>query len=433
LRPHLIGVTCVLLVLPAQWSLAQAPTTRPAGATESDLKSRIEELERQVKALQSKQEEDELRRLRQEAETAAVAPEAEVPKERTFTEGSRSLQMLNPELTLSGDFMATVIAREGLYASEHDRSGLFIRALGLHFQSTLDPFSITKAALHIEPDSGIHLEEAYITWMGLLPRVAVTVGRFRQLFGVVNRWHEHDLDQAGYPLALTAILGEDGLVQTGLSAKWLMPSLVAHANELTVEITDGSNQTLFAGEHFSVPAFLVHLKNYYDLNESTYLELGLTGMYGWNNRRGVPDSDAGDGRLVDEERRSTWLGGVDLTLFWQPLQRAKYRSFTWRSEALWAVREEPALTKGRWGVYSYLQYQPSERWFVGLRGDVVTPIARREREIVWQVTPYVTFWQSEFVYLRLEARHGDGFDHGRDTRFLLQVDWAAGPHKHEKY
>jgi hypothetical protein len=62
------------------------------------------------------------------------------------------------------------------------------------------------------------------------------------------------------------------------------------------------------------------------------------------------------------------------------------------------------------------------------------------------VVPYITFWQSEFVYVRLEYSHGeeipyfepDGTLYGTlarrvDNRVLLQIDFAAGPHKHEKY
>jgi hypothetical protein len=411
-------------------AFAEEPASRPA--TSEELSARIEALEKKLKGLLEKAEEEELQKLRQQAETESVKPEVEAPKERAFVEASRSLQMLNPELSVSGDFIGTVIAREGLYASEQDRSGFSIRGLSAHIQSSLDPFSFTKLALHFSPEHGVDLEELYITWSGLIPRVSLTVGRFRQLFGVLNRWHEHDLDQVDYPLGLTGILGAEGITQTGISIRWLMPALIAHTNELTLEVTDGSNEALFSGEHFSVPSFLLHLKNYYDLNENTYLELGLSGSYGFNHRHGVADP-ANPGAELDEARRATLLGGVDLTIHWQPLRQARYRSMTFRTEALWAQKETLEGTKRRWGLYSYLQYQAGESWFLGVRGDVVQPLARLLPEHQWQVVPYVTFWQSEFVYLRLEARHGDGFAHGRDTRFLFQVNWAAGPHKHEKY
>ena len=223
-------------------------------------------------------------------------------------------------------------------------------------------------------------------------------------------------------------MGDNGLYGNGVSLGWLMPKLWAHTNELSIQITDGENDTLFAGEFFSVPTAMAHLKNYYDLSESTYLELGLTGMFGFNNQRGFEDPTLYD----DNDWKQTWVAGADLTLFWSPPQQARYRSFTWRSEGFYVHKETDTGNQQGWGAYSYLQYQLGASWFAGLRGDLVDPLGEDDH-LRWQVVPYITFWQSEFVYIRLEARHGEVFADGHDTRVLLQVNWAAGPHKHERY
>jgi hypothetical protein len=77
-----------------------------------------------------------------------------------------------------------------------------------------------------------------------------------------------------------------------------------------------------------------------------------------------------------------------------------------------------------------------------VRGDIAVPTIRTRDEIAWDVVPYITLWQSEFVYLRLEYRHGQQLPYERpdgslglrtDNRVVIQVDWAAGPHKHERY
>ena len=443
------GIAVLGLLLPGtQRELAAQVESTPPGenAETEDLRLRLKEMEAELKALRERQEEQDLQFLRIEAGSEGATRE-DVPEERTYITAARSLQMLNPEISVCGDAILQVIANDrNMYEDEHDRTGIRVRALGLHIQSSLDPFSLVKAAIEFLPGEGVALEEAYITWNGIVPSLSITVGRFRQLFGVVNRWHEHDLDQIDYPLAIETLFGEGGLAQTGLSLRWLMPALWAHANELTLEVTDGFNGTLFSGEHFHVPSFLGHIKSYYDLNENTYLEFGLSGMFGLNNRRGYRlASDPASAPLREEPWMKTYVAGGDLTLYWQPLRKAKYQSLTWRSEGYWVLREGGSFqerdlvgpAEGRyqmgWGVYSYLQYQFNESWFVGVRGDVVSPAAYNDgRETWWQVSPYVTFWQSEFVYLRLEARHGR-LGHGRDTRFLLQLNFAAGPHKHEKY
>ncbi|MBW2699233.1 MAG: hypothetical protein JRF33_00305 [Deltaproteobacteria bacterium] len=401
------------------------------------LRDRIEKLETSLQAISEQREEEELEKLRQSAlSEAATAEEEKGLDEKTYIMASRSLQALNPEISVSGDFLAQLVIDDDsvFYRGANDRSGMPLRAMGLTFQSTLDPFSFTKMALDLSPDGELWLEELFITWTGVLPQLNITLGRFRQLLGVVNRWHEHDLDQTYYPLALDVLLGEGGLDQSGVSFQWLMPSLWADTNELVVQVTNGSNEALFAGDFFSVPSVLAHLKSYWDLNESTYLELGLSGLFGFGNRRGIED-EAAPGRLLNEPWRKTYMGGADLTLYWQPLRRARYHSVTWRSEGFYVAKENP-LEAGNyeqgWGAYSYLQYQLAETWFVGLRGDLAQAVGDSDR-MLWQVVPYVTVWQSEFVYLRLEVRHGEPDALGHDTRVLFQVNWAAGPHKHEKY
>ena len=425
---------------------ADAAAADAARAAElQQLRARIAELERKLEALSAQVESAQLEQLIQDAQNEARAAEEEPPPEqREFLAGSLALQKLNPEITFSGDILTQlVIDGDQFYATETDRSGVRIRGVGLHFQHVLDPYSRFKSALHFAPHYGVGIEEMYVSWFGIVPSISLSAGRFRQNFGIVNRWHEHDLDQTSFPTALMHVLGDQGLVGNGFIVQWLMPSLWAHANELVLEVVDGTNEVLFSGEHFSIPSALLHLKNYYDLSPSTYLELGLTGMFGFNNRRGLLTEDA---ELIDEPWRRTLVGGADLTLYWPPLQQAKYHSLTWRSELYYANKEQPAGSDERsphaWGLYSYLQNQLSERWFVGVRGDVARPTIRAEEELTWDVVPYITFWQSEFVYLRLEGQHGeqvpytapDGTPARReDNRVLLQIDFAAGPHKHEKY
>jgi len=462
MKPRVLPIIIsIILIIPVSCQIAAAddpapPKPSPAVAAATvpvdtrderirQLENRVRELEQKLGVLMERLDLDEQRQMIQEAQAAAIQTDEESkPEQREFLEGGLALQKLNPEITFCADFLGTVIIDDGkFYAGETDRSGFQTRSVGLHFQHQLDPYSSFKSAFHFSPEHGVDIEEVYINWSGVIPAISFTAGRFRQNFGILNRWHDHDLDQTGYPAALRLVLGEEGLVGNGVMVKWLMPPLWAHANELTLEVVDGDDETLFSGQHFSVPSTLVHLKNYYDLSASTYLELGLTGMLGGNNRRGWSNAA---GELIDEPWRRTLAAGMDLTLFWSPPSRAKYDQFTWRTEFYYVDKElpatsEPAFSKS-WGLYSYIQDQLSARWFAGIRGDVARPTLRQRDVVAWDIVPYLTFWQSEFVYLRLEYQYGrnipawsetDGFMPRTDNRLLLQLNFAAGPHKHEKY
>jgi hypothetical protein len=286
----------------------------------------------------------------------------------------------------------------------------------LDVQSALDPFSRTRWTVAFDDEGEVEVEEGWIAYPSLPGGLGLTAGRFRQQFGTLNRQHLHALPQSDYPLALRTVFGDEGLAQTGLSARWLLPRPWASANELTVELTDGENDA-FGGEDFEHLAALVHLKNYWDLSDAAYFELGLSGV-------GGSDAAGGDRRV--------W--GVDATFHWQPPARAKYRELTWRTEIL---RSEVDLPEGdsaeAWGGYSYLEGLVTQNLYAGARvdwaEDPFDPDRRR-----WGVVPYLTWWQSEFVRLRGEYRRFEDRETGdTDDSLLLQLTWAAGPHKHDTY
>jgi hypothetical protein len=399
-------------------------TAAPAAA-QDEKDRRINELEERLDAM-------ELELMRVQAMTDIVEEDDGPLEEKRFSGAARSLQVLNPEISFSGDFVAQyLVGPNGKEYLGDERSGFMFREFGVHFQSNLDPFSMTKIAFAFT-ESEVALEEAFMTWSPLLEGFSLTVGNFRQQLGVVNRWHPDALDQSDHPLMLSVPFGEAGLVQTGLSAHLRLPPLWTHSLELVIEVTNSSNENVLSGEFFSIPSTLAHVTNYWDLSPSTYLELGLTGLFGANNGRGVPDAAGG---LVDERFSMTAMGGADLTLSWEPVNQAKYRGFTWRSEFLYIRKELPGEDRIDWfGGYSYMEVKVAQPLMLGIRGDLVQPFeVKNADEFEWQVVPYVTWWQSEFVRLRLEYRYHQPWIGEMDHKVLLQLSFAAGPHKHERY
>ena len=89
-----------------------------------------------------------------------------------------------------------------------------------------------------------------------------------------------------------------------------------------------------------------------------------------------------------------------------------------------------------------------EFWDVGVRFDWFKPDSKSygtdgsleslaydsDDPYRWQVGPYVTWRQSPWVRVRLEGNYADG--RGMEPRqylIALQIVFAAGPHKHERY
>jgi hypothetical protein len=338
----------------------------------------------------------------------SAPPTAPASASREVAFGSeRNLSRLNPEISMTGDFVGIATDR-----GREDFSG---REFELNVQSALDPYSLTKWTLSFNPEEGVDIEEGYIAYTGLPGGLTLTAGKFRQSFGALNRWHLHALPQIDYPLALRSYFGDEGLAQTGFSASWLLPHPWASANEVTVELTDGKNQA-FGGENFRNLVGLAHLKNFWDVGDATYAELGLSGVAGTNGLGG---------------QSRVW--GTDFTLHWQPPQRAKYREVTWRSELLRSQRDDASgVRQNAWGGYSYLESLVAQNVYAGLRYDrVEDPL--NPSQTTWGVFPNLTWWQSEFVRLRGEYGYLHNPLGGKENRFTLQLTWAAGPHKHETY
>jgi len=366
----------------------------------------------------SEQEDDELAALRASAqETAGGAPTApteEAPDvtpetvQASVAGSERNLNRLNPEISMTGDMVG--------FTSDRDREDFDAREFELNVQSALDPFSVTKWTLSFSPEEGVDIEEGYISYTNLPGGLGLTAGKFRQNFGALNRWHLHALPQIDYPLALQTYFGDEGLAQTGLRADWLLPRPWASANEVTLELTDGESDA-FGGASFDHLVGLAHLKNYWDIGDSIYAELGLSGITGGNG-------SGGDSRVF----------GGDFTFHWQPPSRAKYREVTWRTEVLRSDRDdEDGIGHQAWGGYSYVESLLAQNLYAGVRYDrVENPLD--PGHVTWGVFPNLTWWQSEYV--RLRGEYGftkDDLTGDEENKFSLQITWAAGPHKHEIY
>jgi hypothetical protein len=317
----------------------------------------------------------------------------------------RNQSQLNPEIGVTGDVRAYVTT-PGIQTNNFDP-----REFEVGFQSALDPYSHTKIFLSFENDQ-IGVEEGYAYWTGLPGHIRFDIGKYRQQFGELNRWHLHALPETEYPLALRTYLGPDGLAGTGISLYRAFGGFGTH--ELTLQVTrSSSDDELFGGS--GRPTYLAHLLNFWQLSRSTYAQLGGSILYGDN-----PDSTM-----------RTTVGGLDFRLTWRPPERALYREWTVRGELLAFRQERSGTGPTRLGGYVSSTYKLDQRWIAGVALNYVeSPLFG---EITRQIIPSLTMWQSEWVFLRGQYQWEKLPGADATNQFALQVVWAIGPHKHETY
>jgi hypothetical protein len=383
--------------------------------------------------------EDEIARLRAAAQEAADDTSDTPPAsdETEFVGRQRALQALNPELSVTGDLLASI--EEGSPAENNFTA----RAFEFSFESALDPYA--RAAVFVgyhghgpeldpfgseaDPDSEeeghggeIEVEEGYVQWVNLPGGLGFTLGRFRQRLGTYNRWHAHALPGQSYFLPYQAFFGEEGLAQTGVSVHWLAPFEGAGAYEGWVEVTQSHNEAFF-GESRRL-SYLGHANAFWQTSPGTYVELSVSGL------TGTFEDDAG-------ATLSNRLLHVEAGFNWRPPERALYREVNVRGAVMLNDRGPGQLSSptpdgsSAIGLFGLLEIRLGRQWWIGGRYDrAENPLDPTQES--WLFAPTVSWWQSEWVRIRAEYDVLDG-PGGRRGLFLIQTTFAMGPHRHDNY
>ncbi|MBI4520644.1 MAG: hypothetical protein HY701_07385 [Gemmatimonadetes bacterium] len=385
---------------------------------------------------------DQLTALRAAAAAAAAAVDTAAGAQRQggapqeFVGRERSLQALNPEISVNTDILAFA------NSEDLDHDNFVPREFEISFQAPLDPYSRAKIFVshhteggtptpfvqpepigageeeHAEGEAATEVEEGYLQWVNLPAGLGLSVGKLRQRFGTWNRWHRHALPGQSLPLPYTVFLGDEGLAQTGASLYWLVPVHGLGTYEIWFDVMRSGNERLFADSR--KPNFLGHVNAFWELSPATYFEIGLSGTAG----RREEDTLAYDVQLLSAEAAFNW----------RPPERALYQELMLRGAFLLNRRTAvaPAVDGGTSvGAFASIEYKLSQRWIAGLRYDYVEnpDVAAEDASLI---APTLTWWQSEWVRIRAEY---DILRGPRSTTrtFLLQFTFAMGPHKHETY
>jgi len=351
----------------------------------------------------------------QEPGETQAPPVQTAGRDREFTGHARRLNQLNPEVSVTGDMFGTVSDRSG----DPDANQFKLDEFELAFQAPLDPFSLAKAFV-VQEGGEFAVEEAYIEFTSLPHGLGFKFGEFRNDWGKLNRWHQHALPQVDRPAVHQAIYGEGGLGGLGASLSWLPRPFLGSYNELWFQVTNDDNDVAFSGRGFDDPVFLLHETNYWDVSDSTYLELGVSAATGKND-------------LLGQSRSEVY--GLDWNLNWTPPARSLYRGIDVRGEVMFRRKELEAGQEDITGLYTYGTFKLGRRWNVGLRGDW-TEIPGTAGQSLWGVSPYVEWTQSEFTHWRVQYTYNSKrLDEPDDSenKLFFQIVWAMGPHKHEKY
>jgi len=350
---------------------------------------------------------------------APAAPQ--VAQTQTYGGATSNAKLLNPDISLIGDFIGTA-GRNNVSPS---------RSLELHesevgMQAIIDPYARADAFISFG-ETGVNVEEAYVTFTSLPAGLLMKVGKMRADFGKVNTIHNHALPYIDRPLATNNLVGgEDGIDDAGISISRFLPAPKNWFVQGTGQVFRGDSSTVYAANRREDLSVVGHVRGYRDLSESTNLDLGISYSRGHSNL-GV---DLGPNFLTN-------LYGADATLRWKPLRRAIYKNFLLRTELFWSARDQLSpvnifQTQHAFGMYTSTEYRVNRRWTVGGRFD------RSGRATNANLTDtgfsgILTYWPSEFSQVRGQYRFGhlalaNPGDFSNANEFLFQFLFVMGAH-----
>jgi hypothetical protein len=400
----------------------------PQAADISTLRAQIDSLrtdyEKRIKDLETQLADIQAQMLRNAPESSNAADF--VAAEPTTTPTSAGA--LNPAISVVGNFVARVDDQK-VFNTDGIRidNSMNLREAEIDMRVPIDPYAdgvlITSLESETPGDFEVGVEEGYVN-IKKLPFLSSSplgmkfqVGRFRPAFGKFNTLHTHDLPQSMRSLATEEFLGNEGFVSNGISSDFFVPtpwdensSLNARLQVLTggkVNIAPESGSRLayvgnlrwfktFAGTHNTEVAW------------SSYLHPGRSG-----------------------EIPMTRLHGVDFMYRWKPFRQGEWKSYLVGGELFFSDKVEETRP---YGSSIFTQWQFDRRKYAGVRWDYSTTIADPTLERK-SVTPYLSYYFSEFLRFRLNFEHrwSDLVTENNRNSVFMELNWIFGAHPPEPF
>lgn len=344
----------------------------------------------------------------------------------SFSTATGLSRFFNPAISVNGLFLGQFRSIGNDDTTNERSTGMKIQEMELQFTANVDTYLRANFRVTFEDDE-IGIEESFVDVL-LMNRLALRAGKFYSAFGKHNLLHTHQFPFIDRPLVNDELFGEEGLLEIGVGLSYLVP--VPWYSEAMFQFIEGANEEQFNGPLNNDFAYLFHLKNLWDLDEDTTLELGGTFATGRNET----GSNQGGGNS-----RTDLVGG-NLTVKWNPARRARYNTLIWQTEYIGSFKQtgvDPATGAANpndnlGGLYTMLQYQFMERWWVQGRYDYLGFHQAQNLNHKQRWSALLGYVPSEFSAVRLQYNYLDE-RFSEEHQVMLQLNFSMGSHPAHMY
>jgi hypothetical protein len=337
-------------------------------------------------------------------------------------DSAQRANIFNPSITAFGNVMACFggpsTAAKPLKGDSACANQIFFREFELDFRASIDPYAdaVVIVGMHQhDGEFGVDVEEAYALFK---PGFQLKVGRFLSSFGRMNRVHTHDLPQMTRPASALNFLGDHGLVQNGVSAQFLLPSVGdSDALTLNAEVLFSERSLPLAGNNDLVK-LMGRLSWYFDLGDGHDLDLGGSALF--------------QPRSAGEPFQ---LYGADFNYRWRPSILGDKRSFLVGGE-MFVVNGASARLHDAFpiGGFAWTQLQLNQNAYLGLRYSYDQGITK-DNPLNTTAGVFFTYYTTEFLRFRVgyeRVSNDVAFKTGQD-QFLFEMNFVFGSHPSEPY
>lgn len=329
----------------------------------------------------------------------------------------------NPDIGLNGLLLYKNSVREV------ETDGFDVQELELQFSSDIDAYFRAEATLAFHKEEAetegehshefkVHPEEVFVETINL-KGITIKAGKFYAEIGKYNSTHTHALPFIYRSKLHENTYGEEGLGEVGIAFSYLVPA--SWFFDITAQVLQPTNETLFVDSHHN-PAYLLKLKNLFEIGDSSTLEFGISGL---------KHSNHGHGTGTVEEK--TDLLGADMTFKWRPTEGGKSSSFVWSTEFLHKDRAGTSIDRTG-GLTTFMRYQLAQRWYVQGQYEHLGFTKNDAVKVTNAYAGLIGFVPTEFSSLRLQYDQiHDGLQIKAEKRLSLQLNFSIGAHPAHTY
>jgi hypothetical protein len=369
---------------------------------------------------------------------------------------------VNPDISLIGTFNTFTNNIKG--TPEYGKLNFETPSMELFIDGYLNPYSHATADISFE-EGKFSVEELYAQILRGLPLdIQIKAGKYLVGFGKLNTMHPHAWHFLDRPLFHQIFFGEEGFNDIGVNFSFILPTESFYTNlDLGIfkgdaiaktEVHDPEDVDSYFALRGNSPIFVGRLGSFFNIDDYTNLEVGLSGSYGVHAKMDFNTSGDSTAELENKSLKY-FYGELDFKLKYKP---DSYTALTLHGEVL--LNNRDVFRQGDTGVnipiesvkkintlggFIFIDYLFNKQFSIGAKYDFTygivgdepsfSSLSNDDKNKTQGLSGWLGYYPIEETLAfrlgvqNLSFKYDDGTSRDSETTITLQMLFSLGPHK----